>query len=84
MQPSQGPTTIYIRKHTIAIEEITRISQGAKTPMMNVGPTSPTISNQLIINKIFPTKFHHLLSKIHKWRQDSPIWREGWILSSRP
>ena len=57
MQPSQGPTIIYIRKRTIPVREITRISHGAKISMINLGPTSPTIFNHLIINKIFPTKF---------------------------
>jgi len=72
----QGPTTIHICKHIILVREIIRTPYGVKTPMINLGPTFSIIFNYLIINKIFPTKFHHFLSKIHEWSQDSPIWRE--------
>ena len=79
-RPNNNP---YLQTYN-PIREITQISYRTKTPMINLGPTFPIISNHLIINKIFLIKFHHLLSKLHKWIQDSLIWKESWILSARP
>jgi len=64
MKPSQGLLTIHIHPPIILVEEITQISHGAQTTMIKQGQNSPTIFNNFLINKIFPTKVLHHLSKI--------------------
>ena len=60
---SQGPLTIHIHRLTIQVGEITQISYGAQTLMINQGLNSPTIFNNLFINKIFQTEVLHLFPK---------------------
>ena len=62
------PTNNHIHPPIIPVGEITQISHGSQTTMIKQGPNSPTIFNNLFINKIFPTKILHLLSKIHIWK----------------
>jgi len=77
--PCIRPTNNPYSKPTIPVGEIIRISRRPKTPMINLGQPSLTISNHLIINKIFPIKLHHFLSKINY-----QIWKERWIPLAKP
>jgi len=63
--PNNNP---YSQTYNLDWRNYPNFSRGQNTNEQ-LGPTFSTISNHPIINKIFPTKFYHLLSKIHKWRQ---------------
>jgi len=56
--------------------EITQISHGAQTTVINQSQNSPTISNNLLINKNFPTKVHPFF-KIHIWNKTLKYGKKG-------
>jgi len=77
-RPNNNP----ICKRTIPVGEISRISHGAKTPMIHLGSTS-TISNHLIINKISQPSSTTFFQNPQMDTRFSNRERR-WILSTRP